>query len=83
MTDENAYPVLNTFAGYELNHESPPSSINDANDATANLISVTAAIQDPKDHVNPNKSVFWLRRFMKERDVDYVKDSYLEGIHFT
>ena len=57
--------------------------INDAKDVTASLISVTGAIQDPKYHVNHNKPVIWLRRFMKAHNVDYVKDSYLEGIHFT
>ena len=33
--------------------------------------------------MNPNKPVTWLRRFMKEHKVDYVKDAYLEEIHFT
>ena len=80
MTDECVEPVLNTFAGYEPNHESPPFSIKDAREVTANLSSVTAAIQDTKYHVNTNKSVIWLRRFMKAHNVDYVKDSYLEGI---
>ena len=57
MTDESVKPVLNTFAGYEPNHESSLFSFKDANDVTTNLISVTAAIQDPKYHVNPNKPV--------------------------
>ena len=83
MTDESVKPVLNTFSRYEPNHESSPFSIKDAKDVTEDLISVTAAIQDPKYHVNPNKPVIWLRRFMKAHNVDYVKDSYLEGIHFT
>ena len=83
MTDESVKSVLNMLAAYEPNHESRPFSINDAKDVTANLISVTAAISDPKYHLNPNKPVIWLRRFMKAHDVDYVKDSYLEGIHFT
>ena len=83
MTDDSVKPILNTFTRYEPYHESPPFSINDAKDVTANLISVTAAIQDPKYHVNPNKSVIWLRSLMKAHKVDYVTDSYLEGIHFT
>ena len=66
-----------------LNHESPPFSINDAKDVTVNLISGTVAIQDPKYRVSPSKPVIWLRRFMKVHRVDYVKDSYLKGIHFT
>ena len=44
---------------------------------------VTAAIQDPKYSVNPSKPEVWLRRFMKIHNIDYVKDSYLEGIQFT
>ena len=83
MTDESVKPVWNMFAGYEPDQESPPFSINDEKDVTVNMISVTAAIQDPEYHVNPNKRVIWLRRFMKTHKVDYVKDSYLEGIHFT
>ena len=83
MTDESFKPVLITLAGYEPNHNSPPFSINNAKDVTANSISVTAAIQDPKFHVNPNKPVIWLRRFMKAHNLDYVKDSYLEIIRFT
>ena len=70
MTDESVKPVLRTFDGYEPNHESPPFSINDAKDVTANLISVTAAIQDPKYHVSPNEPVIWLRRFVKANNVD-------------
>ena len=57
MTDESVKPILNTFAGYEPNHESPPFSINNTKDVTTYLISVTAAIQDPKYHVSPNKPV--------------------------
>ena len=83
MNDENVKPMLNTIVGYEPNHESPLFSINDAEDVTVNLISVIVAVQDPKYHINPNKVVIWLRRFMKEYNVDYVKDSFLEGIHFT
>ena len=83
MADESVKSVLNTFAGYETSHESPPFSINDAKDVTANVISVTAAIQDPKYHVNPIKQVILLRRFTKAHNVDNVKDSYLEKIHFT
>ena len=82
VTDESVKPVLNTSARYEPNDESPSFSINNAKDVKANLISVTAAIHDPKYHVNPNKAVIWLRRFMKALNVDYVKDSYLEGIQF-
>ena len=52
MPDECVKPVLNTFAGYELNHERPSFSLNDAKDVTANFISVTTAIQDLKYHVN-------------------------------
>ena len=59
MTDESVKLMLNTFAGYEPNHESPLFSINDARDVTANLISVTAAIQDPKYHLNSNKPAIW------------------------
>ena len=55
MTDESVNPVLNTFAGYEPNHENPPFSIKDVKDVTAKLISATAVIHDPKYHVNPNK----------------------------
>ena len=82
-TDESTKPVLSTFVGYEPNHESPPFSINDAKSFTANLISITAAIQDPKYHVSPNKLGIWLQRFMKAQNVDYVKDLYLEDNHFT
>ena len=53
MTDESVKPLLNTFAGYEPDHESPLFSINNAKDVTASLISDTASIQDPKYHVNP------------------------------
>ena len=74
MTDESVKHVLNTFAGYEPNHDVPPFSINDAKDLIANLISVIAAIQDLKYHVNPSKPVIWLRIFMKAHNVDYVKD---------
>ena len=57
MTDENVKFILNTFTGYEPHHDSPAFSFNYAKDVTANLISVTAAIYDPKYHVNPNKPV--------------------------
>ena len=55
MTNVCVKPVLKTFAEYEPKHESPPFSINDRRDVTATLIRVTDTIQDPKDHVNPNK----------------------------
>ena len=80
IADEGVKPVLNTLAGYEPDQVSSPFSIKDAKDVTANLVSVTAAIQDLKYHVNPNKLELWLRRFMKAHNIDYVKDSYLEGI---
>ena len=83
MTDESVKPELDKFTGYEANLESPPFSAYDANDASANLISVTAPIQDPKYHVNPCKLVIWLRRFIKAHSVDYSKESCLEDIHLT
>ena len=83
MADESVKPVLNTLAGYEPYHESPPFSINDAKYVTANLISVSDTIQDSKYHVNLNKPVIWLQRFIKAHNVDYVNYLYLEGIHFT
>ena len=83
MRDESVKPVLNTFTGYKPNHESPPFSINNARDVTVNLIRVTAAMQDPKYHVKPSKSLIWLRRIMKAHYVDNVKDPYLEGIQIT
>ena len=58
-------------------------SINDARDINSHMIIVTAAIQDPKYHVNLNKPVIQLWRYMKAHNVNDVKDSYLEGIHFT
>ena len=78
MADESVKPVLNTLAGYEPNHENPPFSTNDAKGVKANLTSVTAAIQDPKYNLNPNKPTIWLRRFMKAQNIDYVKDSSLK-----
>ena len=83
MTDESVKRVLNTLTECEHCHESPPFSIRDGKDVTASLISVTAGLQHPKYHVNPNKLVIWLRRFMKAHNIDYVKDSYPEGVHFT
>ena len=82
MIYESGKLVLNTFVGYGPYHESHPFSINDVEDVTANLTSVTAAIPDPKYHMNSNKPVIWLWRFMKAHKADYVKVSYLEGIHF-
>ena len=83
MSDESVKPVLNAIVGYEPNHESPLFSINNAKDVTASLRSVTATIQENKYNVNPNKPVICLRIFMKAQNVDYVKNSYLEGIHLT
>ena len=74
--------MLNALAGYESNHENLSFSINDGKDVTANLINVSNAVQDPKYHDNPNKPIIWLRRFLKDHNVDYVKNSYLEGILF-
>ena len=83
LTDESDKSALNTFAGYEKNHESPPFSINNAKDVTVNLIDVSTAVKNPKYHDGPSKAEIWLRKFMKAHNVDYVKDSYLEGIEFT
>ena len=55
ITDESVKPVLNTFAGYELNHESPPFSIRDVKYVTANLINVSTAIQNLKYHASSKK----------------------------
>ena len=56
MTQEIVQTVLNTLAGYELNHESPWFSIYDAKYFTANLISISAAVKDPKYHVKPTNN---------------------------
>ena len=74
MADESIKPVLKKFIGYEPNHKSSPFSTNNTMDATTNLISVTAAIQHSKYHMNPNKPVILLLKFMKEHNVDYDKD---------
>ena len=58
-------------------------SIKKAKDVTANLINVTTAVQDLKIHDDPNEPVIWLRKFMKEQNINYVKESHLEGIQFT
>ena len=52
ITDENVKPVLNMLAVYEPSDEITPSSINNARDITTSLTCVSAAIQDPKYHVN-------------------------------
>ena len=83
QTDESVIPVLNKFARYEQNHESPPCYINEAEDVTSSLINVYPAVQNPKYHNNANKPVIWLRRFMKTLEVDYVKDSYQDRLQFT
>ena len=44
MIDESVKPLLNTFGGYEHNHQSPSFSINLAKDCKASLTSVTATI---------------------------------------
>ena len=62
MIDEIFKSVLTSLARYEPNHESPLLSINDGRNVTANLISVTAAIQDPKYLKNPKKPVLWFRK---------------------
>ena len=49
MADESVNPVLNKLAGYKPYHESPTFSVSNAKDVTAELIGVTAAIQDPKN----------------------------------
>ena len=83
MTCESAKSVLSTLAGYKPNNKFPLFYINDANDVTASLITLTAAIQGPKHHENHRKPVIGIRRFMKTQNVDYGKFSYLEDIHFT
>ena len=82
-TDECIKPVLNTFAGYEPNYENPTFSIDDAKDVTANLINLVSIIEDPEYYKNVNKPIIWLRIFMKAHGVDYVGDSYKEGLQFT
>ena len=57
--------------------------MNDAKDFTAGLMNVSTAVQNPKHQDNPKKQVIWLRIFIKAHYVDYVKDSYLEGMQFT
>ena len=59
LKDESVKSVLNTFPGYEPSHESSTFYINDARDVAATLISVTAAIQDPKCHMSPSEPVRW------------------------
>ena len=83
LSDESVEHVLKTFAEYEPNHDRPPFSINDEMDVTADQFNVYTAVQNPKYRDSPNKPEIWLRRFMKAYNVDYVKDSYLEGIKFT
>ena len=53
LTDESVKHVFNTLAGYEHNHKSPRSSINDSKDVTANLINVSTSVQNPKYHETP------------------------------
>ena len=73
LADECFQLVVNTFSGYELNHESPPFSINNAKDVTSSLINVFTAFQNPKYHDNHNKPVIWIRRLIKAHNVDYIK----------
>ena len=54
MTDESVELMLSTLLAYEPSHESALFPISDTYDVTASLISVTAAIQDPKYHMYPN-----------------------------
>ena len=56
LADESDKLVLNTFARYNLSHESPPFSIDDLKDVTINLINVSTAVQSPKYNDCPNKS---------------------------
>ena len=75
LTDESTKPVLNTFTGYEQNHESPAFSIKDAKNVTDNSINVPTNVYNFKHHENPNKPAVWLRR-IKAHNVYYVQDSY-------
>ena len=52
---------MNTFAGSEPSYEILMFSINDTRDVTARLISVTAAIQNPKYNMNLNKIVLFYK----------------------
>ena len=83
LTDEGVIPVLNIFATCESSHERSLFSISDAKDVTASLISVSSAVQNPKQHENSKNSVLCLRRFMKTYNVDHAEDSYQEGLQFT
>ena len=44
LNDESIKPVLNTFAGWEPNNESPLLSISAAKYITANLINISTAV---------------------------------------
>ena len=55
LTDESVRPVLDTFAGYEPNHESPRLSGNNARDAIIYLINISTDFQNPSTTKNPTK----------------------------
>ena len=78
MNEACVIAVLSTLARYELNYESSPFSIDDANDFETHLIGVTTVIKYAEYHVNRSKLVIWSRRLMNAQNIEYVKDLYLE-----
>ena len=54
LTAESGKPVLNTFARYASNHETPPFSFIDAKDVIASLIDLPANVHNPKYQKSPN-----------------------------
>ena len=71
--------MLDTFAGYGQDYESPPFSTNNAKGVGVNLINVTTTIHNPKYHEDSNKPEILLHRFMKAHKFDCIPDSYKEG----
>ena len=72
--------VLNNIAFYEPNHKNPPFSVDDGKHVTTNMINLMRRIEDSEYCNNARKPIIWLRRIIKALGVEYVKDSYKEGI---
>ena len=70
LSYESVKTALTTLDGYERSHESSSSAINDAEDVSANIVSVFTAVKS-KEIQNSSKISYMVMRTTNTTNVTY------------
>ena len=81
--DKNMILSLKAFTEHKPKEAIPQITINDVQETLSDMLNPDRLVKDRLLHVPSNKPTIYLRKFVHSHEIDYVRDSFKEGIQFA